>query len=355
MKSSISEGVAALSLPSGAAPRPRSFFLWTLVKDLFVSRGILPFVLVACIVLFAAVEPRFLSGENIFNVARHSTYLIIVCLGQMLTLLIRGIDMSVGSTVALVSVVTASVMAAMIQTDPQGVWPAIAAGAAAGMLVGFAIGVIHGIGIAVFNVNPFIMTVGMYSIAFGLALKLSGGMPVYGMPKEFGSWFAYSRPWGVPVSALFTAAVFALMYFFLNWTRLGRHVYAIGGNRIACHLAGINTKLVVAITYVMCSLIVAFGGVLLTARVETGEATMGATLVIESITAVVIAGVSFFGGIGKAGNVVLGAIFVTLVTNGMNLTRVDSYLQQVVLGCLLILAVVSDQVRMRIMRQTPPE
>jgi ribose transport system permease protein len=325
------------------------------LRDLFLSRGILPFLLVGCFLLFGAIEPRFLGGENLFNVARNSTYLIIVCMGQMLTLLIRGIDMAVGSTVALVSVVTALVITAVLAAYPEATTAAIAAGIVAGLAVGMMIGAVHGIGIAVFNVNPFIMTVGMMSIAFGLALKLSGGMPVYGLPPAFSTAFAYWRLWGIPVAALFTAVLFGLMYFLLNWTRLGRYIYAIGGNRTASHLAGINTRRVMAATYILCSTLVAFAGILLTARTETGEATMGSTMVIESITAVVIAGVSFFGGIGKVGNVVLGALFVTLVTNGMNLIRIDSYVQQVVLGALLIVAVVSDQIRMRVLRQRPVE
>lgn len=324
-------------------------------RNLFLSRGILPFILVISIVLFGAMEPRFLGGENLFNIARNSTYLIIVCMGQMLTLLIRGIDMAVGSTVALVSVVTALVISSIVAADPGAVWLAIGAGVFAGLAVGFLVGLTHGIGIAVFNVNPFIMTVSMMSIAFGLALKLSGGMPVYGLPPAFSTAFAYAKVWGLPIPAVLTLILFAAMYFILNWTRLGRHIYAIGGNRVASHLAGISTRFVMVVTYILCSMIVAFSGILLTARTETGEATMGSTMVIESITGVVIAGVSFFGGIGKIGNVVLGALFVTLVTNGMNLVRIDSYIQQVVLGVLLIIAVVSDQIRMRVQRQRPME
>jgi ribose transport system permease protein len=323
--------------------------------DLFLARGILPFLLVACIALFGALEQRFLAGENLFNVARNSTYLVIVCMGQMLTLLIRGIDMSVGSTTALVSVVSALLLSGIYAGGEGSQAAAIVVAIAAGMAVGLLVGFVNGVGVAVFNVNPFIMTVAMMSIAFGLALKLSSGMPVYGLPPDFSAAFAYHRVWGIPIPALFALALLGLMYFVLNWTQLGRWIYAIGGNRVASHLAGINTKLYTAVTYVICSALVAFAGLLLTARTETGEATMGATLVIESITAVVIAGVSFFGGIGKIGNVVLGAIFVTLVTNGMNLIRMDSYVQQVVLGVLLIVAVVSDQIRMRILRQTPPE
>ncbi|MGE3149832.1 MAG: ABC transporter permease [Pseudorhodoplanes sp.] len=325
------------------------------VRELFLSRGILPFVLVAAIILFGAIEPRFLGPENAFNIARQSTFLMIVCMGQMMTLLVRGIDMSVGSTVALISVVTSLVISGIIAAHPDAVVLAIAVGIAAALATGMVMGAVHGISIAYFNVNPFIMTVGTQFIAFGIALKLSGGVPIYGLPPAFSTYFVYMRPWGIPMPAFLAAGVFIIMYFILNWTKLGRHIYAIGGDPTASHLAGIHTKRVMIVAYIMCSVMVAFAGVLLTARTESGEATLGGTLLLDSIAAVVIAGVSLFGGIGKVGNVIFGALFVTLVTNGMNLIRIDSYTQQIVLGLILIGAVLADRVRMRILRQTPVE
>lgn len=321
------------------------------LHNVFLASGILPLVLILAILGFGLAEPRFLHYENLFNVARHSTYLIIVSMGQMLTLLVRGIDMSVGSTVAFVSVATAMVMASVAAAQPDAVALAIAAGIGAGLLAGACIGAINGVGIAVFKVNPFIMTVGMLSVLTGAALKLSDGMPVYGMPDAFGRAFAYGAPFGIPVPAIFAAGLFLVMIYVLYGTPLGRRIYSIGGNSVASRLAGINTTGYTVLTYVLCSVIVAFGSILLTARVNTGEATLGATLLIESITAVVIGGVSFFGGIGRVGNVLLGAVFVSLMTNGMNMLRVDSYVQQIVLGCLLILAVIVDQFRIKVMRQ----
>lgn len=324
-------------------------------RRIFLAIGILPLVLIVAIVGFALAEPRFLTYQNLFNVARASSFLVIVSMGQMLTLLVRGVDMSIGSTEALVSVCVALVMATVLTFDPGAPWLAIAAGIAAGLAVGALVGAVNGIGVAVFNVSPFIMTVGMLSILSGVALTVSGGMPMYGMPKEFGEVFAYAAPFGIPAPVLFAAGVYAIIFYILNWTPFGRRIYAIGGNVVASRLAGISTRLHMVLTYVMCSTIVAFGGVLLTARVGTGEATLASTHVLESITAVVIAGVSFFGGIGRVGNVVLGAFFVTLMTNGMNLLRVSSYQQLIVLGCLLIVAVVVDQLRIRMMQQVRSE
>lgn len=326
-----------------------------LVRSIFLAGGILPLALVLVIVGFGLAEPRFLSYDNLFNVTRASSYLVVVSIGQMLTLLVRGIDMSIGSTEALVSVCVALAMATVLGLYPGEPWLAIALGIAAGLSIGALVGAANGIGIALLNVNPFIMTVGMLSILSGIALTVSGGMPMYGMPKEFSEIFAYAAPFGIPAPVLFAAALYLLMAYLLYWTPFGRRIYALGGNVVAARLAGISTRLHMVLAYVLCSTVVAFGGILLTARVGTGESTLAATHVLESITAVVIAGVSFFGGIGRVGSVVLGAFFVTLLTNGMNLLRVPSYQQLIVLGLLLIVAVVVDQARMRMMQQVRPE
>jgi ribose transport system permease protein len=320
-------------------------------QHFFLAGGILPLILVLAVVGFGAAEPRFLSGDNLFNVARQSSFLVVVSLGQMLTLLVRGVDMSVGSTEALVSVCIALVMSTLLAAHPSSAWFSIACGIGTALLVGAAVGAANGIGIAIFNVNPFIMTVGMLSVLSGIALTLSGGMPVYGLPPQFADIFAYASPLGVPAPVWFAGGLYLLMFYLLYWTPLGPRIYALGGNLLASRLAGISTTAYLILTYTMCSTVVAFAGILVTARVGTGEATLGATQVLESITAVVIAGVSFFGGIGRLGNVVLGALFVTLVMNGMNLLRIASYQQQIVLGGLLILSVIIDQVRIHMLQQ----
>lgn len=316
-------------------------------KWLFIRLGILPFFLVAAVVLFAVIEPRFLSHGNLLNVARQSTYLIMVSLGQMIVLLTAGLDLSIGSAIALVSVVTATVMGLMLAADPSSVWLAISVGIAAGLATGAAVGVINGIGVAIFNVTPFMMTLGMLSIAFGLALTLSGGSPVYGMPPEFGTIFAYSKLLGIPMPIYIAMLVFLFAYVLLNWTSAGRYLYALGSNARAVHLSGIRGVSYLFLAYVLCGLLAGIAGVLLTARVQSGEANMGQELVLQSIAACVIGGVSLFGGIGRASNVILGAVFITLLTNGMNLVRIDGYLQQVVLGVVLILAIIADQTRLK--------
>ena len=309
--------------------------------------GVLPFLLIVAIVIFALMSGNFLTVNNLLNVARQSTYLAMVAMGQMLALLTGGFDLSVGTILAVTSVVSALAMSTVFAADPDRVWLAILCGVFAGFGAGVLIGAINGAGVALFNVSPFMMTLGMASVGFGVALYLTGGVPVYGMPGAYGAVFGFGRLFGIPAPIYITVVLAAVMYGFLNWTRSGRYLYAVGGNLKAARLSGINTRQTLFLAYVLCAAFTSISGLILTARLETGEANIGAAMPLELIAACVIGGVSLRGGVGRLSNVVLGAIFIGLVQNGMNLARIDSYLQTVVIGILLILAVVADQFRLR--------
>jgi ribose transport system permease protein len=315
----------------------------------FVRLGVLPFLLLIALAVFTLLSDNFLTGRNLLNVARQSTYLILVSMGQMFALLTGGFDLSVGTILAITSVAGALAMASAHAALPDMVGVAILLGCLGGVLAGGLIGVVNGIGVALFNVSPFMMTLGMASVGFGIALYLTGGVPVYGMPPEYGTLFGFGSWLGLPVPVWITLLLILLMYLLVSWTRLGRYFYAVGGNLKAATLSGINTRLVLFTAYVLCGGLAAVAGMLLTARLETGEANIGASMPLESIAACVIAGVSLRGGVGRIENVVLGALFIGLIQNGMNLARIDSYLQTVVIGVLLILAVVADQFRLRYM------
>ncbi len=318
-----------------------------LPKRLFVKLGILPFLLLVAVVVFTFMSDKFLSGPNLMNVLRQSVYLTIVSLGQMLCLLTGGFDLSVGTVLALTSVVGALVMASTFAAMPDMVWLAIILGCLGGILAGTMIGVANGIGVAFFGVSPFMMSLGMTSVGFGIALFLTGGMPVYGMPQAFGDIFGFGSLFGIPTPIYAAALIAVILYLVLNRTPFGRHFYAVGGNIKAAALSGINTRATLFWTYVLCAVLAAIAGMLLTARLDTGEANIGASMPLQSIAACVIAGVSLRGGVGRLENVVLAALFIGLVQNGMNLARIESYLQTVVLGALLILAVIADQIRLR--------
>ncbi|WP_202315274.1 MULTISPECIES: ABC transporter permease [unclassified Mesorhizobium] len=332
-----------------AAPVSKPNPLLAAVKTLFLRVGVLPFFLAAALIIFSLVSAQFLSVQNLTNVARQSVYLVLVSLGQMLVLITGGFDLSVGTTIALTSVVSATVMVALAAAMPDLVWIVILIGAAAGFGAALIVGALNGIGIAQFGVSPFIMTLGVQSVGAGIALFLTGGVPVASLPYAFGNFFGFGRVLGVPVPVLFAVAAIVAMWLMMNRTRLGAHIYAVGGNLKAANLSGVNTKRVLFLAYAVCALLASLAGLLLTARVESGETNLGGTIALESIAACVIAGVSLRGGIGRVENVVLGAFFIVLVQNGMNIARIGSYMQMVLLGSLLILAVILDQFRYRML------
>lgn len=318
------------------------------IARLFVKVGVLPFFLLGALVIFTALSSKFLTGQNLVNVARQSVYLVLVSMGQMLALVTGGFDLSVGTTIALTSVVSAMGMVWLSGVFPDAVWLAILLGAGLGVGAAFLVGLVNGVGVAIFEVSPFIMTLGVSSVGAGLALFLTGGVPVSGLPFAFGNTFGFGRWWGIPVPVVIAVTCIAVMWVLMARTRLGTQIYAVGGNVRAARLSGINTRRTLILAYVICALVASLTGLLLTARVESGEANMGGTIALESIAACVIAGVSLRGGIGRVENVVLGAFFIVLVQNGMNLAQVSSYMQMVLLGALLILAVIFDQIRYRI-------
>lgn len=318
-------------------------------KLLFVRLGVLPFLLVVALIVFTLASDNFLTGRNLMNVVRQSVYLTIVSLGQMLALLTGGFDLSVGTILALTSVVGAMAMAASFAAMPESAGLAILIGCFAGIAAGTAVGVVNGIGVALFKVSPFMMTLGMASVGFGIALYLTGGVPVYGMPIQFGDVFGFGEWLGVPTPIFVALLAILGLFMLLYGTRLGRYFYAVGGNIKAARLSGIGTGRILFLTYTLCGFFAAIAGMLLTARMDTGEPNVGASMPLESIAACVIAGVSLRGGVGRMENVILGALFIGLVQNGMNLARIESYLQTVVLGALLIFAVATDQWRLRLM------
>lgn len=318
-----------------------------LIKKLFTKVGVLPFFLFIALVVFSMLSPRFLTGQNLVNVARQSVYLVLVSMGQMLVLISGGFDLSVGTSIALTSVVSALGMVFFVGLFPDMIWLAIALGAFMGFGTALLVGLVNGVGVAYFEVSPFIMTLGVSSVGAGLALFLTGGVPVSGLPISFGDTFGFGRVFNIPVPVIIAVICIIIMWVFMSRTRLGTQIYAVGGNIKAAHLSAINTKRTLMISYIICALIASLTGLLLTARVESGEANLGSSIALESIAACVIAGVSLRGGIGRVQNVVLGGFFIVLVQNGMNLAQVSSYMQMVLLGLLLILAVIFDQFRYR--------
>jgi ribose transport system permease protein len=337
------------SSTDAALPQVVPNIVVTTITSIFLRVGVLPFFLVVALIVFSLVSGQFLTLQNLTNVARQSVYLVLVSLGQMLVLLTGGFDLAVGTTIALTSVVSAIVMVALTASMPNMVVLVILLAALAGFGAALLVGCLNGLGIAQFGVSPFIMTLGVQSVGAGIALFLTGGVPISGLPYEFGNFLGFGRVFGVPVPVLVAVIATVALWLLMNRTRLGAHIYAVGGNVRAANLSGVNTKRVLFLAYALCALLASLAGLLLTARVESGETNLGGTIALESIAACVIAGVSLRGGIGRVENVVLGAFFIILLQNGMNIAQIGSYMQMVLLGSLLVLAVILDQFRYRLL------
>lgn len=298
----------------------------------------LPVMFVLAVVLFSALAPGFLTVDNLTNMVRQSVYLLIVSLGQLIVLVVGGLDLSVGSVVALTSVAGATVMAAVFAAVPDAPWLAVAAGAGTGIAIGCLVGLFNGLGTTVLKIPPFMMTLGMSSVLFGITLLISGGSPVYGLPPVLGEVFGFGELFGVPIPALVALVAVAATYVLLEWSRFGRHLYATGGNPRAAELSGVRTGRVILLAFVLSSVMAVITGLLLTARLDTGEANIGASLPLESIAACVIAGVSLAGGQGRTLKVLLGTLLIMLVGNGLNLMQVGAYAQTMAIGAILIFA-----------------
>lgn len=318
--------------------------------QVFVRAGVLPWFLVFSIIIFTFATETFLTGQNFMLVARQATYLVMVSMGQMIVLLTAGLDLSVGVMFAIASVISSMVMVDHFNASgKEAVWGSIILGCLAGFGSGLVVGAINGIGVAVFRVPPFIMTLAMSTIVFGIALTITGGTPIYGMPDTFASVFGYGAAAGVPVPIWITIGFVIVVYVLLAWTRMGRYFYALGGNLKASMLSGISTRYYLFMAYVVCAAITTVAALMLTARLESGESNIGRDYPLNSIAACAIGGVSLFGGTGRLLNVVLGAIFIILVQNGMNLMRIGSYQQMIVIGILLVLAVIADNYRQKLL------
>ncbi len=308
-------------------------------------KAMLPIALVILVLAFGAAESRVLSAGNFWNILVQSSYLAIFASAQMLVIITRGFDLSLGTCVSAVSVTSALLMTSSLAGEGETTGIAIFAGVLVGLGVGMLAGAFNGIAVAWFRVNPFVATLGSLNICLGVATMASGGRPVFNVPREFSGIVYNGDIFGIPAPVLFAGATLIVLHFILAHTVFGRALYLIGGNPRAAEVAGLPSKRYVTFAYILCSVIAALGALLLTGRTGSGEPNLGGNLTLESIAAAVIGGVSLRGGVGGAFSVILGALFVTILSNGMNLNRIDGNIQMIVLGCVIILAVFLDRFR----------
>ena len=291
------------------------------------------------------MEPRILSPANLLNILSQTSYLVIFALAQTVVILTRGFDLSLGMCVSSVSVLTALIMTGMVENNPDSLYLGIAFAVVAGLGFGVAVGIFNGFCIAVLRVNPFIATLGSLNICYGIATTISGGRPVFGVPRAFSDLIYSGEVLGIPIPIVLAAIIILVMHLLFTRSVVGRGFFLLGSNPRASMVAGLPSKRYIIYAYIICSVLAAIGAMMLTARTGSGEPNLGGNLTLESIAAAVIGGVSLRGGIGGAPAALLGAIFVTTLSNGMNLTRVDGYIQMIVLGCVIIAAIFVDRIR----------
>jgi ribose transport system permease protein len=312
-----------------------------------LMKGVLPAALLVLLLGFSLVDSRVLSPENLVNIAQQTSYLAIFAMAQMVVLITRGFDLALGPAVSMVSVAVALVMAALTAAGGHSPVLILLAGLATGFAFALGVGLFNGLVVAVVGVSPFVTTLGSYNIALGIATTLSDGRPVQGVPDIYSTLLYSGSVFGIPAALVIAFLIAVALHLVLRYTVFGRTLYIIGTNERSAVVAGMPTRRILVYAYVLSAMLTAVGAMMLTARTGSGEPNLGGSLSLQAIAAAVVGGVSLAGGAGGVGTAILGALFVTILSNGMNLARIDGYVQMIVLGAIVILGVVLDRLRLR--------
>jgi ribose/xylose/arabinose/galactoside ABC-type transport system permease subunit/ABC-type sugar transport system substrate-binding protein len=300
-------------------------------------RSILP-VLAALIIVsivMGILSPNFLTVDNIRNVIMQASINAVLAAGLTFVIITAGIDLSVGSVVAFAGIVLGFSLHGGVPFLPAVVIC---------LLAGSLCGLINGFLITKGKLPPFIVTLGMMSIARGVALMLNNGRPISGFSETF-RFIANGSFIGIPILIWITVVVYVIGFIILRKTPFGRYVYAIGGNEEAARLSGIKTKKVLLFVYIISGFLAGLAAIMLTSRINSAQPTAGLMYELQAIAATVIGGTSLMGGYGFISGTIVGALLISVISNGLNLLNVSSFLQQVVIGSVIILAVLVDSLK----------
>ena len=295
--------------------------------------GIFIAFIVICIMLSIAT-PYFFTTQNIIIVLRQVSINGILAIGVTFVIIAGGIDLSLGSVLALTGVVAASFA-------HPGTY-ALIVPVMLGILTGVIIGAVNGLTITLGKVAPFIVTLGMMTIARGLALVWSDGRPVTNLSPAF-NYIGGGDLLRIPVPILLFVLVIIVSAVILNYTRIGRYIYAVGGNENAARASGIRVSGVKLFAYIMCSGLAGLAGIILASRITTGQPNAGIAYELDAIAAVVIGGTSLLGGRGSIAGTVIGVLIIGVINNGLDLLNVTSYYQQIIKGVIIVGAVLLDR------------
>lgn len=311
-----------------------------IVKYFKDNIGIIIALLAMCIflVIFPRTRSTFLTQKNIFNILRQNSTNLFLATGMTMVIILGGIELSVGSVIALSGCVAAGCVVNLGLPEIVGF--------AAALLVGAVVGVFNGFVISMTDIPPFIVTLASMNITKGIALVLTGGAPIRCMTDAFKFPGAgYVGP--VPTPVILMLIVFIIAALIINRTKLGRHMYAVGGNAQAAQFSGINVKKVKFIIYTYTGIMAGLAGIVTASRLYSGQPTSGDGAEMDAIAAVVVGGTSMSGGSGRIGGTLIGVLIIGVLNNGLNLMGVDSNWQYIVKGLVILLAVYVDWIRNR--------
>lgn len=283
--------------------------------------------------VFSLGSDRFLTPSNLMNIALQTSIIAIIAIGMTFVILTAGIDLSVGSVVALCGALAAGLAVRQELGTFTGIGLALLAGAA--------VGVLNGLLIVKGKMPPFVATLSTLAIARGLTLVYTEGRPISGIDERF-IFLGSGEILGIATPVIILAIVFVVAYIVLRSTRFGNYVYATGGNEEVSRLAGVRTSVITLSVYIISGFLAALGGVLLVARLWSAQPNAAVGLELDAIAAPVLGGVSLFGGVGNVTGALVGAFILGILSNGLNLMGVPSFWQQVIKGVVLILAVMLD-------------
>jgi len=293
---------------------------------------------------FAIFGNHFLSADTFLSMLSSSYYIGFLAIGMTFVIISKGIDLSVGSIVAVAAVVATSLAQQSTATNlmyPGLDLPVIVA-VLVGLLVGLGLGAVNGFLIAYTHIAPFIATLGMMTAARGLALIYSDGRPISRLKDGF-NWIGQGDFLFVPVPIWLFAIVAVISTVLMNYTRFGRYVFALGGNEQAARVSGINISRILLLIYTFSGLLAGLAGMLLAARIGSGNPQLGTAIELDAITAAVIGGTSFNGGIGTVWGTIVGALIIGIINNGLDLMNVSPFMQQVVKGVIIVVAIIIDE------------
>lgn len=288
-------------------------------------------LLFLCLILWI-LTPYFLTISNLLNVLEQSSINAIIAVGMTFVIITAGIDLSVGSILAFSGVVMASALQSGIP---------LPLALLAGLAIGTVCGMVNGALISIGKLPPFIVTLGMMSVARGAALVFTDGRPVSGFNEGF-RWLATGKVLFIPMPLIIMILVYIIAHILLTKTKFGRYTYAIGGNEEATRLSGVNVKFHKMMVYTLSGLTSALAAVLLTARLNSAQPIAGIMYELDAIAATVIGGTSLMGGEGKLTGTLIGALIMGVLRNGLNILGVSSFLQQIIIGSVIIIAVLLD-------------